>query len=333
MLWFAAALPIGIAWGAWRGARRLLFVLLGTTAGALAAPAIAPALSDLLARVTGSNSWAGVIAAWIAIYLAVATLAVFVVGRWFPGHAAMPHGAAFRTHGAAVGAVCGALITWCTLGNLPELALRALPEQGPEAMVDLRRPFEVLHVCRIFGSLSAEEADHLAGRPEVSAVVDNPAMEKLLQTPGVLRKVSRAAEGDWTALGALAADESVNVALHDPIFLERVRQVDLLALADAIERRRAAGEGPAIEAPGVERLPAFARSPEFVARAEREWSDSPVATTSAPRDPADRAREAEAYWRNVGTVLEWYEGRSTVASILADPLLSAPPPSVPPSEK
>lgn len=318
MNWLAAAAPILIVWGAWCGARRLLATVVVLGAAAWAAGAFGPKLHDRFVEITGLDSWARAGASWLIVYLAAIVLAAGIFDRLFPVRPASRSSRWFHVRGAVVGTLAAGLLLWGVVGNLPEVALEALPERRPDDVVDLRRPFEILRACRTFGSLTPAEADLLAGRPEVVAVLDNGAMERLLRTPGVLRRVSQAADGDWTAIGSLATDDTVKIAMHDPVFLERVRQVDVFALAAEIERRRAAGASPHSALPATARLPGFVRDPEFIAHAEREWSDAPQ-----PVAPRDRAVEAASYWRNVGTVLDWYEGRSAVAQIL--PRIIEPP--------
>jgi hypothetical protein len=323
MLWIAAAAPILIAWGAWRGARRLLAVVVVFGAAGLAAAEFGPKLHDRFVAITGLDNWARAGASWLIVYLATVVLATGLFDRLVPVRPTAQRGSWFRIRGAAVGGVAAGLLLWGMIGNLSEVALEALPERKPDAVVDLRRPFEILRACRTFGTLTPAEADHLAGRPEVVAMLDNGAMEKLLRTPGVLRRVSQVADGDWTALGSLATDDTVKTAMHDPVFLERVRNVDVFALAAELERLRAAGKVPRVDGTPTAGLPAFVRDPRFVAHAEREWSDSPPQIA-----PRDKAGETAAYWRNVGTVLDWYEGRPAVTRFL--PQFVDPSPAIAP---
>lgn len=322
--WLIAAAPVLIAWGAWRGARRLLATAVALAVGALAAAEFGPKLHGRFVEITGLDSWARAGASWLIVYLAAVVLAGGVFDRLFPERPPTARNGWFHVRGAAVGTVAAALLLWGVAGNLPEVALEALPERKPDDVVDLRRPFEILSACRTFGTLTPAEADHLAGRPEVIAILDNGAMEKLLTTPGVLRRVSQAAEGDWRAVGSLATDDTVKTAMHDPEFLERVRQVDVFALAAEIERLRAAGVAPQTNVPAAARLPSFVRDLKFVAHAEREWSAVPP-----PVAPRDKAADAAAYWRNVGTVLDWYEGRPAVTRFLPQ-FVEVPQPTAPP---
>jgi hypothetical protein len=87
--------------------------------------------------------------------------------------------------------------------------------------------------------LSREEAEWLDSRPEIQAFNDCKALQKLMEDEEVMRKVEEAAGGDRLALLDLAFDPKVKGAMDQPEFLERVRRVDPVDLAEAVLRRRA----------------------------------------------------------------------------------------------
>jgi len=325
-----------VATGARRGARRLLALPTGMLVGAWSVRWLGPALKDLVAGVTDFDVWAGDLLCWMSAYCAVTALVASVILRIFPSLNESDRSRRFHLSGAVVGGLIGGVVAWGTFGNLPDLVLEHLPEETADATVDLRRPFEIMRACRTFSSLSAAEAEQIATRPEVLAVLDNGSMEKLLRTPGMLRKFSRAADGDWKALGSLANDESVKAAMREPEFLERVRAVDILRLAEDLEQRRSAG--PSAENGATDdrvalaevRLPSFVTEADFQAHLADELDLGSSRPTDVEKAPLanlptgpDGKIEAAAYWRGVGSALEWYDRPSTAARLL--PNLIKPP--------
>jgi len=322
-----------VATGARRGARRLLALPTGMIIGAWSVRWLGPALKDLVASVTAFDTWAGDLLCWMSAYCAVTALVASVILRIFPSLNGVDRSRRFHLSGAVVGGLVGGVMAWGAFGNLPDLVLEHLPEETADAPVDLRRPFEIMRACRTLSSLNAAEAQQLAARPEVLAVLDNGSMEKLLRTPGMLRKFSRAADGDWKALGSLANDESVKAAMREPEFLERVRAVDILRLAEDLEQRRSAGPTDERVTVAEIRLPSFVTEADFQAHLAAELDRGSSQSTDLEKSPLanlptgpDGKIEAAAYWRGVGSALEWYDRPSTAARLLPN-LIKPPTPS------
>lgn len=322
-----------VATGARRGARRLLALPTGMLVGAWSVRWLGPALKDLVAGVTGFDVWAGDLLCWMSAYCAVTALVASAILRIFPSLNGADRSRRFHLSGAVVGGLVGGVMAWGAFGNLPDLALEHLPQETADATFDLRRPFEIMRACRTLSSLSPAEAEQIATRPEVLAVLDNDSMEKLLRTPGMLRKFSRAADGDWKALGSLANDESVKAAMREPEFLERVRAVDILRLAEDLEQRRSAGLTDDRVALAEVRLPSFVTEADFQAHLADELDLGSSRPTDVEKSPLanlptgpDGKIEAAAYWRGVGSALEWYDRPSTAASLLPN-LIKPPTPS------
>jgi len=77
-------------------------------------------------------------------------------------------------------------------GNLPELVWKRCPEAGRRHDRSAP-PFEISALAARFARSALRKREQLTTRPDVSAVLDNASMEKLLRTPGMIRKVSLAA--------------------------------------------------------------------------------------------------------------------------------------------
>lgn len=333
MLSIAWIIGIGIALviaGALCGARRLLALPTGMIAGAAAAPTLGPMLGRELAWLIQYDAWIADLVCWAAVYLVTVWLVSGTIMRIFADRTDARRGLRWHRSGAIAGGIVGGLLAWSALGNLPELVLERLPEPSGNstAATLLRRPLEIMRACRTLSSLTLTEAQELACRPEVTAVFDDESLERLLSTPGMLRMFSRASTGDWRALGALASDETVKAAMREPKFVRRLQAVDLLTLADELERRREQGDAQLGANPVVVRLPAFVNKREFRARLEQELSlDAPASAdpvgSSAWSLPAgDRKLEPREYWRGVGEALSWCD-RTSPAAALA-PKLFAP---------
>lgn len=320
--------------GALCGARRLLALPTGMIVGAATASSLGPMLGRELTWLIQYDAWIADLVCWTAVYLVTVWLVSGAIVRVFPDRQEGRRGLRLHRSGAIVGGVAGGLLAWSALGNLPELILERLPEPSVNstAVMVLRRPLEIMRACRTLSSLTLTEAQELAMRPEVLAVLDDETMERLLSTPGMLRTFSQASTGDWQALGALASDETVKAAMREPKFIRRLQAVDLLTMADELDRRRERGETKSGADPAAVRLPAFATKPEFRARLEQELGPNALASAAAVRSSrpssshtaSQRKIEPEAYWQGVGKALSWYDRSSPAAALvpkLVEPLL------------
>ena len=185
----------------------------------------------------------------------------------------------------------------------------------------------------------------LSRRAEIDAVFSAESFDQLLQSPGMVRKFSSAAEGDVQALLRLAADPEVKAAMGDSEFLRRLRAVDVVALAQHVEQHRAAGDPENDADLGDGEGSALVDDPEFQRRAiDRLLSDHPELEAesegidfefgSSAGKPQGEADRADAYWRRVGHVLELLDRPSTPASWLpqlVDPPTNRPAPRTEPS--
>jgi hypothetical protein len=267
-------------------------------AGAAAAPQLGPPLARSLAEATGWNAWAGDAACWAAVYLGVTVAVSAGLSRFGATRATRR----FHPGGAVLGGVAGGLIGWVALGNFGDVVLDQLPaDTSAESAGAVRRPFEILRACRVLRSLSADEAQRLCGRPDVQAVIGDESFAVLFRTPGLHRLFARAAEGDWVALAALAADPQVKDAMSETEFVRRVQAVDVVALAADVERRRNGPPTPADEEPVAVRLPANFDDAETYEPFAAAWlaQEAPGLAEDVPP-----AIDADSYWRNVGRLIE-----------------------------
>jgi hypothetical protein len=226
-----SALALALAAAGWRlGFARFGLVLASMLAGGAAAVAAGPLAQAAIARGLGWNTWLGVAFAWMGVYAAVSTAVAILLCR----RVRRPVERRGRAAGSGLGLMLGALGVWACLAPPP----RAL-EFEPVGWVQV--PFATLRALRILRSLSPAEAQWVAGQPEVKAVIESESLQRLMRDPAIVRKVQRAADGDRLALLALAADPEVKAAMDEPAFLDRVLQVDLPGIAEAIVRRRAEG--------------------------------------------------------------------------------------------
>jgi hypothetical protein len=322
----AAAL---IALGARLGPVRLAATYAVAAIATAVATQLGPAAHRALVALTGSDTWAGEAACWLAAYfLAAFGLSAVVFRRRRQTDRIAPSRRA-RMSGALLGAAAGCLLGWLACGNLADLLLRRLPAptDANGGLVALRRPLELMRACRVLGSVDRAEAELLTSRPEVQAVLSGEPIDALLREPGMLRKVSRAADGNWLAVAALAADESVKAAMQRADFLRSVRAVDLVALAAAVEEQRTHGRTASAAGGDSVRLPALLSDAALQARLAEEWladHEAPessadtvaenVATADAASAERARAENARAYWENVDTILTVVDGGSRPAA-------------------
>ena len=210
------------------GAGRLALWLLAMVMAGTVSLWVGPALHERLAALCGWDTWAGLAAACAAVYLAVSAVSGFALCRLRK----RPASRLGRTGGVALGLGAGVAL-WAGLFAPPPRA----PSFEPVGWV--QAPFAYLRAVRVLRSLTPEEAEWLDRRPEIRAFNDCPALRRLVESEERLKKIQEAADGDRLALLDLALDPEVKSAMDDSEFLERVHRVDLIALAEAVLRRRA----------------------------------------------------------------------------------------------
>jgi hypothetical protein len=334
--WIIAVVAlVAAAIGARLGLRRMTGIVVGTATAAALAPQVGPVLSRWTATYV---DWHGAIreaACWIAAYAAIAWsvsfLVVRVLGRGKP--AGKPSARGRVAGGAAAAAVCGTC-AWLLAGDLADILIRQLPGRDASPVVAVvRRPLEIMRACRVLSTISGHEAEMLLDRPDMRAVLEADSIERLLRTPGVVRKFSRAAEGDWGALARLADDPAVSELLNRGDFLERIREVDVVAMADEIERGRAVADRKPFDGrprgihnnDWVRRL---AEDQELHDRLVEELGDESHHRSGEPTIRSNgRAGDDEvtAYWRRFGAVLELADGPNLPTTWLPGTDLRPPP--------
>jgi hypothetical protein len=332
---------IAAAMGARLGGRRLAAGAVGTAVGAALVPLAGPAIAREIAARTPWSVWTTEVAGWTIGYVlissAVTLLAIRLLGRGAP--AGTPSRAG-RLFGALVGCSAGGFCAWLAVGNLADVVVDSLPAEGSQTVAAIRRPFEIVRACRVLANISDDEAEMLVKHRDIRAVLEADSLERLLRTPGVIRKVSRAVEGDWGELAMLAADPAVKDAMSEPDFLQRVRAVDVVALAADVERCRAGEPPPAIEA-GNANLPRLANLSEWERRLAEdaelrelvaaEWPAGERGHSPQSRVPRPRTRDEVVadYWRGVSNLLELADGPNVPMSWLPGFDLPTPPPVKP----
>jgi hypothetical protein len=265
------------------------------------------------------------------------------------GRSAQRPSVAGRLFGAGVAAAVGALCAAMAVGNLADVVLEQLPaDHASPVLAAVRRPVEVVRACRLLATVTGPEAEILLDRGDIRGVLESESIDRLLRTPGVVRKVSRAADGDWAALATLAADPAVKEFMNEGDFLDRIRALDMVSMADDIRRRRSTGEqlaaasARAAAARGSVSSPPrvlneswarrIAEDPQLRDRVLAEWFDErkqPAPRNASPPQTAAHPAQAtpaevEAYWRKVGALLEFADGPNLPASLI--PGFSPPAP-------
>jgi hypothetical protein len=338
---------IAAAIGARLGMRRMVAAGVGTGVAVALLPTAGPALARWSAPYLDWEPWVRETACWTLAYVAVLWSVSFVAMRILNrGRAAEKPSLSGRLVGAAVAGSMGGVFAWLAVGNLAEIVVRELPAADASPVVAaIRRPFEVVRACRVLATVSGPEAEMLVERQDIRAVLDADSLDRLLRTPGVIRKISRAADGDWGALATLAADPAVKEVMNGPEFLARIQAVDVVAMAADIERLRADVSGAPNKPIGERRAPTpvvrgewarrLAEDPEFRRRVAEEWlAEQPASdrlNSTPPRRPGERATDAEveAYWRSVAAMLELADGPNLPAAWL--PGFETPAPPIPTS--
>jgi len=234
MGWFLApALAILLAILGYRlGAARLGLWLAAMLLGGTASLWLGPAVHEGVVAMGGFDTWAGLAAACAAVYLATSALSGLALCLFTK----RPASRLARGGGAALGLAAG-LALWAGLFSPPPRSPSF--ESSFEPVGWVQAPFAYLRAVRVLRSLSREEAEWLDSRPEIQAFNDCQALRKLMEDEEVMKKIEEAAGGDRLALLDLAFDPKVKGAMDQPEFLERVRRVDPLVLAEAVLRRRA----------------------------------------------------------------------------------------------
>jgi hypothetical protein len=231
------------------GLFRFAGLLAALAIGGAAAAALGPIAHAGLAAVTGWDSWAAWGLTMAAVYAAASCAAV----RLLRARERKPAGRRERIAGLAAGLALG-------LGFLALVCLTRAAAPTFEPVAWVQKPFLYVRAVRVLRDVSPEEARWVADRPEVRAVAESGPLRRLMEDPDVLRRVQQASAGSRIALAALAADPKVKAAMEEPEFLDRVRRVDLPALAEAVTARRAGA---------ARALPV--RAPEDVGRESGAW--------------------------------------------------------------
>ncbi|MBA4020657.1 MAG: hypothetical protein C0483_26150 [Pirellula sp.] len=305
--------------GAWLGARRFAMLASSAVVGSLVALFAGAAVGDLIAVVASADTLLTASAGYVLAYLggfagAALLTSKLLASRKSPRSAGGPSRGE-RLRGAALALLPAVALVWIVRGELPREGLlpSAVAAGGSSAPSDVLRPVAVVRACKMLCALDAGEAERVASRPEVRAVVESPALERLFRRPGLVHEFAAAADGDWRALTKLAVDPTVKAAMDDPEFLRRVQAVDLVALAKDVETERRGGallssSSSSLPAGAIAavplRLPAYAGEDELRRRVAAEWSGEDVAAelvTAEARiaDPPTAAEQRARYWRQV----------------------------------
>lgn len=303
--------------GARLGSRRFALLAaaaaLGWSSAWCAGESVAAALAGLVGADTLLVAALGRLLAYLVGFTAVLAAASRWSPQWYPlwsPGSGTPLSRRSRWEGAALALVFAVATAWLALGDV-STDLRAPGDSaGAESQAGLAelRPVAVLRSCRVLCSLDPAEAERLAARREVRAVLDSPSLERLFRRPGLVGRFAAAADGDWESLAALAVDPAVKQAMDDPEFLRRVQAVDLVAMASEVEAQRR-GDAPLagdLAAAPLD-LPAFTADADLRRRIAAEWSGEETAV--APPTAAERHSQ---YWRQVEIGLHLLEASARV---------------------
>lgn len=295
--------------GARLGSRRFALLAAAAALGWSSAWCAGESVAAALAGLVGADTLLIAALGRLLAYLVGFTAVLAAASRWSPG-SGTPLSRRSRWEGAALALVFAVATAWLALGDVSTELHAPGDWAAAESSAELAelRPVAVLRSCRVLCSLDPAEAERLAARREVRAVLDSPSLERLFRRPGLVGRFAAAADGDWESLAALAVDPAVKQAMDDPEFLRRVQAVDLVAMASEVESHRrgdATFAGDLAAAPLD--LPAFTADADLRRRIAAEWSGEEVAV--APPTAAERHSQ---YWRQVEIGLHLLEASARV---------------------